>query len=92
MPPVRLSQQLLLPRIFDYALNFIAERLRDAACDFQFRRRCAVIEGGFERDAEFPIVVLSVPSFAPVDAHQVADVLEGFLLFEFGDVSSHSWL
>ena len=59
------------------ALDFVGERLRDAAGDLQLRRRGSAVEAHFEADAEFAVLVLGVLGFAPVGAHQLADVVEG---------------
>src|SRR5262245_43981514 len=86
------SEQLLLARVFDFTLDFVADGLGDAAGDFELRRLRAAVEGRFEGDAEFAVFVLRVFGFAPMRAHQLADVGESFLLFEVLNVSGHSSL
>ncbi len=86
------SEQLLLARVFDLALNFVADRFGDAARHLELRRLRAAVEGGFEGDSEFAVIVCCVFGFAPVGAEQFADVVEGFLLFDVLDFCGHSSL
>ena len=58
------SQQFLLPRIFDDALDLVADGFGDAARHLELRGRVAAVEGDLEADAEFAVVVLRVLSFA----------------------------